>query len=1440
MDKKELRKKIIAGAVILGAFVGTVWGAASYWTGGAFQPGENERALRNNQVLFDDQKSSLSQEGGDNGDSFWEDQNADSEVSGNQQAGYLFTPDELTPEATTAGIVGPDSGSTANGTDRPSTGIDITTRPNGTTGTVVGGTGGGNTGTGTGGGATQPTTPSITGDGTLSNPYQGGTVLPDPGEEKQPPSGLLYDDPIHITDRINIPLDGTEAIFISAPFGSSAPSLYKGQVVDNRTIFASMDSYLIASDGNVYYWSNTDLGKLIRIDAISFDQNAWIDMTGSTTVTIPLEATNMYIRVSYRYKTNGAWISYSENPVVYPLKDARVLLLNTTVKDESKIKQSQLLNPDNDLQNMAVGTLSNLSAQLQRLVVQREKVEGSQVSKDPVLKNLFPGWTENGQTVPWRYTVTPGRHVLQAPKSVSYDTKNYRIVLRFYWMMDDYSLVSSSISPSRSLSYLQALTAYNGKATELADGTNYLKALRPPMYTQAVDLSRNSALTVDTLSIPSTVLYVNADGIGKNGMGLRVSLGYEADAGNPRYTAKDGILYNKDGTEILGVPTALETLTVPEGVTSVYLPYGCSLNTLTVPTKNAEAFPDVNFDRLPYGSTLLVDESVLETVLRSKADTLRSANLYIASIQDPNTVYRVHDNLILSQEETLHGVLDTDVRWLSVSENVTGLEENCLMGLDQLTMVHLPASGKALTLEKGCFGSAPKLETIVCYSQAQYAAAKAVAPEGVHVLLAGAAETNGYRYLDMGDGQIMLLNVPSDITEFTGVIPGSDGGTVTVTAIGNDVFSGCLSLRWVDLAPQVTAIGQNAFRGCTGLEGVVIGATDDLMIGQGAFDGCTALRFLASNALHCDLRSPDLTLPCSADAAYAFLFSPMGGQGYNPNWLYFGEEDNLTAFVLKDCGGTKVLYGLTDEDAWLAIRSGGTIDGDVTLPLDTEVIHTACFLDAKAPAGHFDLNWQELDSLAAINAAAFQNSDLGPDVVLPPDLNLRKDAFRECTALKSIVIPEEEALIQLPGELFSGCTGLTTVTIGQLNPQSAINNGLFNGCSNLRELIFTGAPPRLSIYELGNHFHFNALQWGSDEAEEAHLHVTVPEDLEEEFINEWRCGFLGYPGNHEQTGYQTLWQGVCNEMYNASDEEIFQEVERRLLVGENHVRALLGMEKADTAFHHFTYTVDAEGMITLTGANDAEYIELTAATLDMPLGWTLDYIGPKAFQNSPRLMQVTLPESLLGIYNEPFAGVECPPKDKLQVVLSGTPLPSLLGFEEGVPFDFGIPDDAIRFLYLSSGDLEEILKAWVLPMTGYNRLNDLILGKMQGEYTAETLTRDVLDTLFTAEKRLRTMLELDPISDPQEMVGIPQEEVISAISLLLTEDFVQPPIPEEDPEPTEDAPTLPTEAPEETVPTEVSEETAPTEPLKEEGPEETQPAEPQESAPQDTEAPAEP
>ena len=1450
MEKKELGKRVLIGAIVLGAFSGAAWGASRYWTGSGFQPSESGRALRSNQVLFDDQRGGLSEEGGGSQDSFWEDSSAQDQVSGQQQPGYLFSPDEATPDVPTAGVVNP-NGSGANSGGTPSTGIEITDRPGSGTGTVI--SGGGTTGNN---GGNNPTTPSggVSGSGTVSDPYKGGDVIQDPNSEKEPPF-TLGDDPIHITDKTTVSPSRIKQVIIGKPWSTVSALLYRGETVDSRTIFIALDAYVLDTSNNAYYWDTNDLGKTFRIDSISFDGENWIDMTGNTTVTIPDTARNMYIRASYRLRSNGAWTQ--ADTVTYELEDSRLLLLNTTVNSDTKLTVDMLLNFDKNNQHIKLGTKANLLRYVQELLEYRDEIDDHKI-----LKNLFTGWTEDGKTVPWRYEITSGRHVLQAPQDVPYDTDHYQAEIRLYWMGEDYSIQTSSTGDS--LSYLQTLTYYKGPTATAADGSRYLKTLAVPKYIQAVDFPYYY-VSAETLQLPDTVLYVNTDGVPdylddeyNYDHGLQVTKAYTVSEGNPRYTAKDGILYNLDGTEILGVPTGIRELTVDSNVTSVSLPYRCQTETITLKAKDASQIPEINYSRLKRGTKVLVEDNILEDFLRDQADELRTARIKVAPLSDPERTYTIQDDLILSAKNTIHGVLDESLQWLSIPETVTGMEKGCLEGLSQLNMIHLPLGGESLTLEQGCFDNAPALETVLCYSQEQYDAAKQVAPEGVQVLLANTALVDGYRYLALGDGDVILLEVPADLREFNGLVPDGQGGTVAITAISNDVFSKCTQLRWVDLPKAVTAIGENAFRNCYSLEGVVIGATDTMMIGKGAFDGCTSLRFLASNAVDCDLRSPDLSLPCATNNKYCYLYCPTVSTGYNGNWIHFEEADAVTAFAMYDCGGTKVLYAETDGDPWLALRSGAKIDGNVSLPIQTEYIYISAFADAAASdGGSFDLNWSSLENLSKIFNYGFYRSSLGRDVVLAPDMELGTSCFVQCNQLVNVTIPSDSGYIKLSQYLFNGCQALESVTIGDMAPYSALYHGTFDNCPNMKELRFTGAPPKQTIPKFGDGFRLNYAQYPDDASEEAGIRILVPEDQQEAFAIAWRYGYTGYLGDSERSDYQAIWEEIAalrrKQGKDTSESAIRADVEARLTSAENHVRAMLGMEQVSTATHTYSYSIstDGQGILTLTGARNVTYTELSAKEMDMPQGWALDYIGANAFAESPGLRWVELPEDLVGIYDDAFAGVAADGSDRLYLSINGTAPPRLTGYQEGTPFSFGIDDGAVQIESNTCGN-EAVLKAWVAPMAGYDSLTALYRATVRrlsklGSVRPEQVEAAMLQDLLTAENRLRVMLDMDPITDPEELVGITAQQV-SAICrpsgrILDPENGEIPEEPVETlPEETEPAETEPTE-PAETEPAE----TDPTEPQETE-PAETEPTEPEETteptetAPEETEetAPSEP
>ena len=71
----------------------------------------------------------------------------------------------------------------------------------------------------------------------------------------------------------------------------------------------------------------------------------------------------------------------------------------------------------------------------------------------------------------------------------------------------------------------------------------------------------------------------------------------------------------------------------------------------------------------------------------------------------------------------------------------------------------------------------------------------------------------------------------------------------TLASIGDGAFSGCTSLRGITIPESVNVIGEKAFYGCTDLEAISIsGRTGHIR--EDAFDDCSYLHFIFFDGLH--------------------------------------------------------------------------------------------------------------------------------------------------------------------------------------------------------------------------------------------------------------------------------------------------------------------------------------------------------------------------------------------------------------------------------------------------------------------------------------------------------------------------------------------------------------------------------------------------------------
>ena len=233
-----------------------------------------------------------------------------------------------------------------------------------------------------------------------------------------------------------------------------------------------------------------------------------------------------------------------------------------------------------------------------------------------------------------------------------------------------------------------------------------------------------------------------------------------------------------------------------------------------------------------------------------------------------------------------------------------------------------------------------------------------------------------------------------------------------------------------------------------------------------------------------------------------------------------------------------------------------------------------------------------------------------------------------------------------------------------------------------------------------------------------------------------------------------------------TEAEINERVSEVLLESENRLRRMLGMEQIkEEPTDLYFYTTEEilwDTNVTLTGVpkNTVE-VELDNAALDLPeYFWYLRNIATDAFSGSKGLRKVTIPDTLEGIAQNAFRGVEFGDGEKLTLIFRGFRPPELQGAYTDHPFSFGA-DDTQLSIQVPEGAEQGYLDAWVYPILGYE--SRVQLQTMVGNQLAEEgqvpdeahIAERMAEILTPAYNRLRALMGLDSVT---------KEEVLETLS----------------------------------------------------------------------------
>ena len=259
---------------------------------------------------------------------------------------------------------------------------------------------------------------------------------------------------------------------------------------------------------------------------------------------------------------------------------------------------------------------------------------------------------------------------------------------------------------------------------------------------------------------------------------------------NKNYSSVDGVLFNKDGSELIVYPkgNGRSAYTVPDGVTSI----------------GGSAF---------FGCTNLA-EIVIPNSVTSIGESAFSGCTSLSKV-------KLSNNMTIIEESTFYGC--TSLAEIVIPDSVTRIGGSAFSGCTSLSKVDLPKN--LTTIESYTFSDCTSLKEIII-------------PDSV---------TEIWWRAFSGCTSLSKVDLPKNLTTI-GTYTFSDCTSLaeidipdSVTSIGYDAFRDCTSLAEIAIPDSVTSIGSSAFKGCTSLSKVDL-PKKLTTIEAGTFRDCTSLK----------------------------------------------------------------------------------------------------------------------------------------------------------------------------------------------------------------------------------------------------------------------------------------------------------------------------------------------------------------------------------------------------------------------------------------------------------------------------------------------------------------------------------------------------------------------------------------------------------------------